>query len=311
MKVYDCFTFYNELDLLEIRLNELNLVVDYFVIVEATKTQTGIPKKLYFNENKERYKPFNRKIIHVIVNDMPDIAKNGPWILENHQRNQIIRGLINCNDNDIIFISDLDEIPNKKDFFEIIDRLTKNRNIFEKISRAINLNLLSFFNLFTTPNLNLKNKIFRKTNRIIEKIFPNKNIVELNQKWYYYYLNGYSNHSAITTRACKYITLKKDLYLKPQNIRNIFSGNVINSGWHFSYLGGMKNIKIKMKSLADYDGLSIKNKELNFMTKLKTNNALIINKNINISFVKIDQTFPEYIKRNTIKLNKYIKIGIK
>ena len=55
MKIYDCFTFYNELDLLEIRLNILLPSVAYFVLVESTKTYSGVRKKLFFNENKERF----------------------------------------------------------------------------------------------------------------------------------------------------------------------------------------------------------------------------------------------------------------
>ena len=306
MKIYDCFTFFNELDLLEIRLNELNNSVDYFVIVEATRTQTGIPKKLYFSENKERYKSFNKKIIHIIVNDMPDITKNSSWVLENYQRNQIMRGLVKCNDNDIIFISDLDEIPNKKDFPEIIHRLIRKRSVFERISRLININLLYFFNLFNTPTLNLKNKVFRKINRTIEKVFPNKNIVELNQKWYFYYLNGYSNHSAVTTRVCKYITLEKDLHRKPHNIRNIFSGNLINSGWHFSYLGGTKIINDKLKSLSDYETVHAKLEKEKIIKKVKESKVLILNSERKIEFVKIDNTFPNYIQKNKNKLKAHI-----
>ena len=56
MEVYDCFIFYNELDLLEIRLKTLDSVVDHFVLVEATKTHRGKDKPLYFEENKERFK---------------------------------------------------------------------------------------------------------------------------------------------------------------------------------------------------------------------------------------------------------------
>ena len=305
--IYDCFTFYNELDLLEIRLNELNSVADYFVIVEANQTQTGFPKKLYYEENKERYKLFHKKIIHIIVKDMPDIKYNNSWVLENYQRNQIVRGLIKCNDNDIIFISDLDEIPNKKDFPEIITRLTKKRTFVEKTNRIININLLYFFNLFNSPALNLKNKIFRKINRTIERVFPNKNIVELNQRWYFYYLNGDSNHSAITTRVCKYITLKKDLQCKPHNIRNIFSGNRINSGWHFTYLKGAKCMNNKLNAYTDYVVNPHKKTTYNSLVLLNENKAYIVNKITNINFVKIDNTFPEYIQQNKNKLKKYIK----
>ena len=70
-KVYDCFTFFNEFELLEIRLNELDSVVDKFVLVEASKTHQGKEKPLFYNENKDRFKKFQDKIIHVIV-DFPD-----------------------------------------------------------------------------------------------------------------------------------------------------------------------------------------------------------------------------------------------
>jgi len=107
--VYDCFTFFNELDLLDLRLNVLNDVVDKFVIVEATKTQQGNPKELFFNNNKHLFSKFIDKIIHVIVTDMPE--PNG-WNIENFQRNCILRGLTSAQPDDRILISDVDEIPN-------------------------------------------------------------------------------------------------------------------------------------------------------------------------------------------------------
>ena len=85
--IYDCFTFFNEFDLLEIRLNELDSVVDKFVLVEATKTFSGKDKPLYFNENKNKFNKFLNKIIHVIVDEYPNL--NGDWVIENHQRNEI------------------------------------------------------------------------------------------------------------------------------------------------------------------------------------------------------------------------------
>lgn len=109
MKVYDCFTFFNELDLLEIRMNLLSPVVDYFVVVEGTKTHAGLEKNLLYYENQDRYKKFAPKIIYICVDDFP-IASDA-WVLENYQRNAIMRGLVNCADDDIIMISDCDEIP--------------------------------------------------------------------------------------------------------------------------------------------------------------------------------------------------------
>ena len=66
-KVYDCFNFFNELDILDIRLHELNDVVDKFVLIESVETFTGKSKPLFYNDNKERFKKFEDKIIHIII----------------------------------------------------------------------------------------------------------------------------------------------------------------------------------------------------------------------------------------------------
>src|ERR1035438_6113570 len=110
--IYDCFTFFNELDLLEIRLNILNDYVDCFVLVESTKTHQGKDKPLHFSDNKNRYQKFLPKIIHIVVDQYPEYEGKSAWILEHHQRNMILKGLKDCTPDDIILISDLDEIPN-------------------------------------------------------------------------------------------------------------------------------------------------------------------------------------------------------
>lgn len=117
MKTYDCFTFFNELDILDIRLNTLDEVVDYFVLVESKKTHTYKDKPLHYLQNIERFKKFKDKIIHVILNDLP--SESNAWTNENHQRNAINKGLSNCDENDIIMVSDVDEIPNPLEILSI------------------------------------------------------------------------------------------------------------------------------------------------------------------------------------------------
>lgn len=107
--IFDCFTFFNELDLLEVRLRELAPAVDAFVLVEATRTHAGAPKRLFFDEAKQRFAEFLPKIRHVIVDDMP--VSEDPWVLENHQRRAILRGLpTQIRADDIVIVSDTDEI---------------------------------------------------------------------------------------------------------------------------------------------------------------------------------------------------------
>jgi len=112
MKIVDCFTFYNELDMLEFRLNELDNVVDFFVLVECTKTFTNKDKELYFENNKSRFSKFLHKIIHIIVKDNIPQTSNA-WDIEHYQRRCIDRGIrqLELTPDDMIIISDLDEIP--------------------------------------------------------------------------------------------------------------------------------------------------------------------------------------------------------
>jgi hypothetical protein len=107
-KIYDCFPFYNELDLLELRLHTLYEHVDHFVLVEADTTYTSRSKPFYFEENRQRFAPFLDKIIHIKVTDMPH--NPDAWVNDIYQRNQIARGFTNVADNDLVLVSDLDEI---------------------------------------------------------------------------------------------------------------------------------------------------------------------------------------------------------
>jgi len=107
-KIYDCFTFYNELDLLEIRLRELYTLVDEFVIVESNQTFTGNKKPWNFEANVDRYSNYMDKITYVRVKDMPNTGN--PWDNEIHQRNAILRGIKDAKKDDLIMISDVDEI---------------------------------------------------------------------------------------------------------------------------------------------------------------------------------------------------------
>ena len=106
-RVYDCFQFHNELELLEVRLAELYEVVDRFVLVEATYTHAGDPKPLHYAENRARFAAYADKIVHVVVADDPG---GFAWQREAHQREAIARGLEDCGPDDLIIVGDADEI---------------------------------------------------------------------------------------------------------------------------------------------------------------------------------------------------------
>jgi hypothetical protein len=211
IKIIDCFTFYNELDMLTYRLNVLNDVVDYFILVEARQTHVGKEKILYFNDNKHLFKKFNDKIIHIVV-DLPyneltiEIAKNHTWVNEKYQRECIDQGLNFIKnkllDKDYIIISDLDEIPDP-------DTLTKIKNESLKID----------------------------------------DINSFNQDFYYYNLHSKRNEMWIYSKILSYKKYK-ELNINCSNIRFYHCPKIENGGWHLSYFGDNKFIKNKLENFA-------------------------------------------------------------
>lgn len=132
--IYDCFNFFNELDLLEIRLNTLNNVVDKFILCEATVTHTNQPKPLHYLKNKKRFAKFQDKIIHVVVDDSPDV--NVPWIIINHQMSAVSRGfkISKPKPSDTILVSCVDEIPKPERILEWKDKPGKHKVFLQEFS---------------------------------------------------------------------------------------------------------------------------------------------------------------------------------
>jgi beta-1,4-mannosyl-glycoprotein beta-1,4-N-acetylglucosaminyltransferase len=110
-RIFDCFIFRDEFDALEIRLNELEAIVDCFVLCEATRTFTNQPKPLHFQDQKDRFARFQPKIKHVIVDDFPSETASESD-LEHFQLNALERGLTDCAPDDIVIVSNVDEVPN-------------------------------------------------------------------------------------------------------------------------------------------------------------------------------------------------------
>ncbi|ATU73049.1 N-acetylglucosaminyltransferase [Komagataeibacter rhaeticus] len=110
-KVYDCFSFFDELDILDIRLRELNDIVDYFVICESSLTFNGDPKPKLFLENAGRYKRYQDRIIHFSVDFFP--AGSDHWSRDTYQKEQIRKAIAHVRPDDLIIFSDVDEIPRR------------------------------------------------------------------------------------------------------------------------------------------------------------------------------------------------------
>jgi len=125
-RVFDGFIFNDELDLLAYRLEEIGSVVDAIVVVESEWTFQGARKPLIFQENSARFARFADKIVHVVVrNHCAGLA----WDHEAYQRNMILHGLRGCREDDIVLISDVDEIPRKSTILHLKTAELKHNDI--------------------------------------------------------------------------------------------------------------------------------------------------------------------------------------
>ena len=275
--VYDCFIFFNELDLLEIRLNELNQVVDKFVLVEADRTFQNTPKPFIFEENKERFSKFKDKIIHVKLTKypvfIPILNPFSAWKLEYFQRNAVVKGLKKCKPTDVIMISDVDEIPNTDVLKEYLKK---------GINQVYGLKMDMFMYF-------LNNKL----------VFDGgSNMTKEESK------NGIWHCTALLP----YHLLNK----KPQRFRRIIMrtkrrGEVYkiieNAGWHFTYLGGVKKIIEKLEAFSHTEfNLKQFKDETSILENIKLGNDLF-GRNMEFEVQNNPDNFPNYLKSNEGKEN--------
>ena len=295
MKIYDCFMYFDEEVVLDVRLNTLNEFVDYFVIVESIYTHKGDLRELKFNHKK--FEKFKDKIIYIVdeetypqtdeINTEDSEGEKSRKAIfnaayrENGQRNLITRGLKKANDEDIIMVSDVDEIPKLSEL--------NFKNINEKI---ILFKQDMFYYKF---NLWLPNLIWTGT-----KACKKKNLV--NPQW----LRNIKDR--------KYSFFRIDTFFSKTKYTSI---KVINDGgWHFSNIKTPKEIEFKLRSYLhhkdfDLSPLSveqineiIKNKQAIYDLKVdktvnKIGNGSILEK---FEFNKL----PEYIVTNKDKFLDWI-----
>lgn len=230
-KIYDCFQFFNELDLLEIRLELLYDHVDYFVISETNRTHADGYKKMYFEENKEYFKKYLDKIIHVKhdyplnildmgrkegtdkysmqynkISERYDIEENEgqlkrfPTFCRDYLQKEFIKfGLMDCEDDDLIMLSDMDEIPDPKFVDEV-----REKNLFDYCFM---------------------------------------------QDCYYYHINTLAHTNCFGNYVVKY-SETKDVSLTHLKNKRLKFGKLEKAGWHLSFMGGADRVKTKIESYA-------------------------------------------------------------
>ena len=269
MKIIDCFMYFDEDLVLDIRLNTLYDKVDKFIIAEATKNHAGQDKKLNFNI--ENFLKFKDKIHYLIIDDLPiNVTSPKKGWHENHmrdqfQRNALERGYRKFDDEDLIMISDIDEIPNPEKIKEF--------NIQNKYGCFLQKNYQSKINL-----LNITDDDWAGT-----KICKKK------------YLKS--------PQWLRNIKTKKKPFWK------IFSDKlqlINNGGWHFSFLKDPASIKNKIVSYSHQEYNLEEFTNINLIKQKILKGEDLFSRSIKYKKVEIDQSFPKYITQNLEKFNKWI-----
>ena len=295
MNIYDCFMYYDEDLLLDIRLNALDKYVKKFVITEATYTHNGSKKKLNFNINK--FDKFKDKIEYIVVDQQPpdikelqindtDKIKEEKLILNGmardyFQRENLSRGLKNLNDDDLIIISDLDEIPNLENFN--FDKINNNIIIFQQKMFYYKLNLL-YDELIWTGSKAVKFKNF------------------ISPQW------------LRNIKSKKYPIWRLDVLFSKKKYSNL--SYIKNGGWHFTCIRTPQDLEKKLLNFAHHYEFEQSGLKIEDIKKLINEKRVMYDHNIDqkgykwsgksiLKKINLD-LLPKYIGENTQKFEKWL-----
>ena len=242
MKVFDCFTFFNELELLELRLETYYDIVDCFVIVEADKTHANIPKPFNFYEHRDKFKKYLPKIHYVMDKSVVSYSGSKDWSIENNQRNSIMKGLYDAEPDDLIMISDVDEFPDPAMLKRLIESFT---------DKSKHVDIVAFYDTSTYT----KGKLIPFHCGIRIPTFLDMSPVGCQQKFYTYFFDL----ACVDLPWSGTVIGKFKHMTSPQAFRDMrisLPRIVDGGGWHFSSMGGIDKFLEKARSGTDFKQIS-------------------------------------------------------
>lgn len=285
--MFDCCIVNHELDLLEIRLNTLNDVVEKFVIVEGDSTHSGKEKRLWFTENKEqeRFKKFEHKIIHLVFKgerftpEQDSVNTHLAWYNENQQRNHILEALKIAKPSDgILYIADVDEIPKP-------EKLLEGRELFNKTGLLVNFALEQCLYYL---NYNFKGFKQIRGSMMYDEERARK----------FYQGRGEVHYSPSAARW----------HMVSEHHENDWP-TVHDAGWHFSTLMDMDSIRYKIESNAHRfcDTEEFKNMQRIQQCIKDGTHVYDMDRYKDTKLVKRELAFlPLYVQQNYARFKKYI-----
>jgi len=257
MKIFDCFMYYDEDFLLDLRLNIINHYVDKFVIIESEYNHQGKKKKKNFDI--KNFKKFENKIIYKCIDQFPNDLNSSQR--ENFQRNYILNGLDDASENDLVLLSDLDEIPNLQNF--------KYSNFFK---------YYFFEQKFFYYKLNILN--------ITKPIWYGSRLCK---KKYLKSPQWFRNLKPRRDAEFKYSFWRID------KVRHKY---IHNGGWHFSFLKNSIGIKDKIESYCHEEFNKEVFTNMSHIERCISEYKDIFNRQYYYKKINLDNTYPVYILDN-------------
>lgn len=281
-RIYDCFCYFNEDMLLELRLETLWDHVDYFVISEASFTHAGKDRATEFDIAK--FKKYESKIRYVRLDHRPE-GPNDFWKNENFIRNNIANGLHDAKPDDLILISDLDEIPHPA----VIQQYQPSYKRADLLQRYYSYYLNNYWlgNVDENENLIAKSNIWHGT-----KITTYKHFVEFFK----------SNATSVRIyKSSGFLRGLKRAWFK------FFQSQIIqNGGWHFTWIFSIENIIKKIESTAHQEFNREDHKDPSRIVALIQSGRDVNKPHARYKLQKLDQQFPTYLLENSDKFSLYI-----
>lgn len=274
MKIYDCFCYFNEDMLLELRFETMWDYVDYFVISEASYTHAGISRVPQFDINK--FSKYASKIRYLRLDERPP-GPNDFWKNENFIRNNLSKGLFDAEPHDYILISDLDEIPNPL----AIDSYNSKyiRGDFQQKYYSY------FLNNYWLGDVDKSGKII-----------PGSNVWQGTKITTYQFFVDFFSSNATSVRSYKSSGLLRSL--KRSWFRKFYVQSIPNGGWHFTWVFSIEDIIKKIESTAHQEFNCPELKDPEYIKKMILYGRDFHKPNARYEPQKIDKQFPDYLIKN-------------
>ena len=282
-RLFDCFTFFDELDVLELRLKELDNIVDRFVLVEGTRTFSGRPKRLLFQENKQRFRAYLGKIEHVILNDsdFPD-GDVSAWDREYLSRRAMLQGLKGASPDDFVLISDVDEIPRPDALVRVLERPTAGRE-FTVFSSACYFYFLNLRATDRPPSLVQAPRLLqRRYVRDPQAVRAFKAKVSKRDL-------GRFEPVLLGLRACARFGFPLKVVIEPA------------SSWHFKYFGGAHRIRAKILAFSHVEKAIPANLDIDLISKSIADRKYMFDATEKLEEVPLDASLPRALQADPLR----------